>query len=216
VQQTHHPRRAGRIAGPQDRCDEVLPRLVAKGQAPAERQVAPVIAEAIEERQLLGAVGLVLGHIEIDSDQAHAAPPATMPRNDRVGQRFVHREQHPRRGRVLEARDRRLRRQASAVDRIAPEQQLVEGIVGEAVGGIAIGMATGDRVDALGEQIAHPVRDARRDARIGHRRRQGGQQVEPAVGRREQDRAAIRTGVRLIKGGEDRPIGRVRKKNRLC
>ena len=136
---------------------------------PNERQIAPVIVEAIEEGQLLRAVGLVLGDIEIDRDQPDAAAAAAMPRNHRVGERVAHGEQHPRGGRVLEARDRRLRRQAAAVDRIAPQQQFVDRIVGEPVGIIAVGMAARDREDPLREQIADAVRHARRSARIGRR-----------------------------------------------
>lgn len=48
------------------RGDEVLPRLVVEGQRPHERQIAPVIVEAIEEGELLGAVGLILGAIAIN------------------------------------------------------------------------------------------------------------------------------------------------------
>ena len=157
--------RAGRprgVAGAEDRGDEVLPRLVVKGQGAHERQIAPVIVEAIEEGQLLRAVGLVFGDIEIDRDQPDAASAAAMPGNHRVGERVAHGEQHPRGGRVLEARDRRLRRQAAAVDRIAPQQQFVDRIVGEPVGVIAVGMATRDREDALRDQIADAVRHARR------------------------------------------------------
>jgi hypothetical protein len=50
-------------------------------------------------------------------------------------------------------------------------------IVGEPVGIIAIRVTTGNREDALGEQIADPVRHTRRGARIGHRRGQRGQQT---------------------------------------
>ena len=175
-----------------------------------------MIVEAIEEGELLRAVGLVFGDIEIDGDQPDAASASAMPGNHRVGERVAHGEQHPRGGRVLEARDRRLRRQAAAVDRIAPQQQFVDRIVGESVGIIAVGMATRDREDALREQIADAVRHARRRARIGDRRGEGRQQAEPSVGRFEQDRAAVRTRVRLIKGRDQGPIGQVGKQNSLC
>ena len=199
--------RAGRprgVAGAEDRGDEILPRLVVKGQGAHERQIAPVIVEAIEEGELLRAVGLVLGDIEIDRDQPDAASAATMPGNHRVGERVAHGEQHPRGRRVLEARDRRLRRQAAAVDRIAPQQQFVDRILGEPVAVIAIGMAARDREDPLGDQIADAVRHARRIARIGDGRREGRQQAEVSVRRLEQDRAAVRTRVRLIKGRDQR------------
>ena len=64
-----------------------------------------------------------------------------------------------------------------------PQQQFVDRFVGEPVGIIAVGMATGDREDALGEQIADAMRQPRRDASVGHRGRQRGQQAESSIGR---------------------------------
>ena len=208
MQQADRARRPRGVAGAEDRGDEVLPRLVVKGQGAHERQIAPVIVEAIEEGQLLGAVGLVLGGIQIDRDQPDAASAAAMPGNHRVGERVAHGEQHPRGRGVLEARDRRLRGQAAAVNRIAPQQQFVDRILGEPVAVIAIGMAARDREDALGDQIPDAVRHAPRIARIGDGRREGRQQTEVSVGRLQQDRPAVRTRVRLIKGRRsagDRP-----------
>ncbi len=175
-----------------------------------------MIVEAVEEGELLGPMGLVVGDIQIDRDQPDAAPPPAMAGNHGVGEGLAHLQQHPRGGRVLEARDRRLRRQTVAVDRVAPQQQFVDRIVGQPVGVIAVGMATGDREDALREQIANAVRHARRRARIRDRRRQRRQQAKSSIGRCEQDRAAIRTRVGLIKGRDQGTIGQVRKENSLC
>ena len=77
-------------------------------------------------------------------------------------------------------------------------------------------MATGDREHALREQIADAMRDARRRAGIGDRRRERRQQAEASIGRFEQDRAAVRTRVGLIKGRDQGPIGQVGKQNSLC
>ena len=98
---------------------------IVKGQARHEWQVAPVIIEAIEEGELLRAVGLVFGDIEVDRDQASAPSPAAMAGQHPVGERVAHGAQHPRGRRALEPRDRRLRRQAAALDRVAPQQQFV-------------------------------------------------------------------------------------------
>ena len=87
----------------------------------------------MEEGELLRAVRLVFGDIEINRDEADVSSPPLMARNHRVGERLAHGEQHPRGGRVLEARDRRLRRQARAVDRVAVQQHFVDRIVGEPV-----------------------------------------------------------------------------------
>ena len=120
----------------------------------------------MEEGELLRAVRLVFGDIEINRDEADVSSPPLMARNHRVGERLAHGEQHPRGGRVLEARDRRLRRQARAVDRVAVQQHFADRIVGEPVGVIAVGMATGDRKDLLREPVADAMRHARRRARI--------------------------------------------------
>jgi hypothetical protein len=216
MQETHRPAGPRRVARAEDRGDEVLPRLAVKRQARDERQITPVVVEAIEEGQLLRAVRLVVGDIEIDGDEANVSAPPPMARNHRVGERVAHGEQHPRGGGVLEARDRRLRRQAGAVDRVAAQQQFVDRIVGEPVGVIAVRMPTRDRKDPLREQVADTVRHARRRAGIGDRRRQGGQQTQLAVGGLEQNRAAVRARMWLIKGRDQGPIGQLRKQNRLC
>ena len=51
---------------------------------------------------------------EIVGLKPDAASASAMPGDHRVGERLAHREQHPWGGRVLEARDRRLRRQPAA------------------------------------------------------------------------------------------------------
>ena len=105
---------------------------------------------------------------------------------------------------------------AATLNRVAPQQQFVDRILGEAVRVIAVGMATRDREDALREQIGDAVRDARRRPRIGDRRAERRQQPELAVGRFEHDRAAVRTRMGLIERRDQGPIGHVRKQNRLC
>ena len=78
---------------------------------------------------------------------------------------------------MLKARDRRLRRQAAAVDRVAAQQQFVDRIVGEPVAIIAVRMATRNRKHTLRHQVADAVRHACRHAGIGDRRSQGRQQT---------------------------------------
>jgi hypothetical protein len=216
MQQAHDPSRARGVPGAEDRGDEILSRLVVKRERAHERQITPVLIEAIEEGELLRPVGLVFRDIEIDRNQSDAAPPPAVSRNHRVGQRVAHGQQHARGRRVLEARDRRLRGQAAAVDRIAPQHQFVDRIIGQPVRVIAVGMATRDREDALREQITDAMRHAGRCARIGHGRAQRRQQPELAIGRLQQNRAAVRTRVRLIKGGDQGTISQVGKENSLC
>jgi hypothetical protein len=215
-QEAHRAAGPRRVAGAKDGRHEVLPRLPVKRQAGEERQIAPVVVEAIEEGELLRAVRLVFGDIEIDGDEADPAPPPPMARNHCVRQRVPHGEQHPRGGRVLEARDGRLRREPKAVDWIPAEQQFVDRIVREPVGIIAVRMATRDREYTLREEVADLVRHPRRRPRIGDRRGQGREQAEVAIGRFEQDRAAVRARMGLIEGRDQGTIGQVREQNSLC
>ncbi len=120
--QAHRAGGACGVAGAEDRGDEGLAGLAVTGQRPDERQRTPVIGEPLEDGERLRAVGLVVRHIEVDRDQPDAAPAPTMPGDHGVRTRRAHREQHPRGGRVLEPRDRRLRGHAAAVDRIASQQ----------------------------------------------------------------------------------------------
>ena len=76
-----------------------------------------------------------------------------MPRDDPRGQLVRHAVERAAVDRVLEPRQRRLRRQALARNRVSVEQQLVDGVVGETVGIIAVGMAAGDAKDALADQV---------------------------------------------------------------
>ena len=70
---------------------------------------------------------------------------------DARGQLAPHPIQPGARGAVLEPRDRRLRGQGGAGHRVAPEQQLVDGVVGEMLGVVAVGMTAGDAEDPLAE-----------------------------------------------------------------
>jgi hypothetical protein len=61
-----------------------------------------------------------------------------------------------------------------------------------------------------GEQVTDAVRHERRRSRVGDRRGQGRQQTQLTVRGLEQDRAAVRARVWLIKGRDQRPIGQRR------
>jgi hypothetical protein len=60
---------------------------------------------------------------------------------------------------ILEPRQRRLRAQGRALERIALEQQLVDGIVDQPRGVVAVGVPTGQPEDALTQQIPERVQD---------------------------------------------------------
>ncbi len=80
-----------------------------------------------------------------------------MPVDDTCGQFAAHLVEVLHAHLVFEARDRRLRGEGGAENRIPPEQQLVNRVVGQPVGIIRIGMAAGEPEDALRQQIRERV-----------------------------------------------------------
>ena len=126
----------------------------------------------MEEPVLLVDVQRTVGGIEIDGDEPNALAQALAVKGQHgVGQRRPQPiEIGPPHG-VLEPRQRRLRPRRRALERIALEQQLVDRIVDQPRGVVAVRVATGQPEDALAQQI--PERDAQRS---GH----GGLGVEEA------------------------------------
>ena len=194
-----------RVAGPQQRRAQILLRLVIKGQKRQERQVTPRVVVPMKERQLLRAVRRVVRHIEIDRDATRApAQPLAMAIDHGGRQRAADAIQRTRPDAIFKPRDRGLRGEGLPLHRIAVEQQLLDRIVGEPVGIVAIGIAGGDAEDALREHVRQRMRDAGRVAGVRETGRQPRRQIQAAVGRLQQDRATVPTGVRLI---EDRDEG---------
>jgi hypothetical protein len=118
--------------------------------------------------------------------------------------------------RVLKARERGLRGQAVAGDRIAIEQQLVDRIVREARRVVGIGVAAGQAEDALPHQVLHRVHDLARLARIGQTGGHPSRQAQPLIDGLQQDRAPIRTAVCLVEPGDHRPLAEEWEQDRLC
>ena len=160
---------------------------------------------AVEERQLLLAVGGVVGRVEVDGD-LRGAPLARPPLllDHSVGQRVGHIPQLGPAHRVLEARQRRLRGQGRPVERIAPDQELVDRIVGQASGVGAVGVATGQPEHPLLEQLLDLMADLAGLPPIEQAPRQPLGQAQVGVDALEQNRAAIRAGMRLIEPRDDR------------
>ena len=164
AQQAADPRVAAASARPQQRGHYVLHRLGVERHRGDERQIAPRVVVAVEERELLLAVGGIVGRIEVDRDESHAvAEPLAVVGQD--GRRPTARPEPIQVGaahRILEPRQRRLRAQGRAGERIAVEQQLVDRIVGQPGGVVAVGVAAGQPEHALPQQIAERVRDLAR------------------------------------------------------
>ena len=161
-------------------------------------------------------MGRVLGRVEVDRDPAGlAAPPPLMPRDD------THRQLTPQRVElldpdvVLEPRDRRLRGEGVTVDRIAPEQERVGRIVGEAVGIVGVGMAARDPEDPLAEHIRQGVSDLPGlpvvDQTVG-------ESVDHAVlpfRCAKQDSPTIGTRMRLIERSDEGLVEEIREEHSL-
>jgi hypothetical protein len=71
----------------------------------------------------------------------------------------------------------------------------------------------GDPVDALRDQGPHRVPDLRRHPAVRQDIGDRGREAQAAIGRLQQDRAAIRTRVRLIKRGDEGRVEEVREQN---
>src|SRR5207249_6869063 len=97
-----------------------------------------------------------------------------------------------------------LRAQGRALERIALEQQLVDGVVDQPRGVVAVGVTTGQPEDALTQQIPERVRDLAGLPVIANDAGQPPRQPESVVDRLDQNRAAIGAGLGLIEPSDDR------------
>ena len=102
------------------------------------------------------------------------------------------------------------------MDRIAPEQQLVDGIVGKPRGVVGVVVAERQAVDALAEKVRERVPHLAGLALIDERGRQSRDQAQTSLCRREQDRTAIGAGVGHIERRRQRPVEQLREQNTLC
>ena len=109
-QQPARPARGRRIARPQHRRAQVLLGFVVEGEKRQQRQITPTVVVSVEERELLRAMGRVIGRIEINRDlPSPAMEPPLMPLDHVGGEVASHRIEVLRFDTVFEARDRGLR-----------------------------------------------------------------------------------------------------------
>ena len=106
---------------------------------------------------------------------------------------------------VLEPRDRRLRRQPTARQRVAPEQQLVDRVVSEPVRIVAVGMAAGDPEYPLADQVLERVPDLLRCPAVNQTPAECLDQPVDALGGLEQHGAAIRARLLAVEHRDQRP-----------
>ena len=81
---------------------------------------------------------------------------------------------------------------------------------------IRIGIATGNPEHPLRDEIAERMRHTIGVAGVGQTATQARRQLQTLIGRAQQDRAAVRTGVRLVERSDQRLGDEVRKENSLC
>jgi hypothetical protein len=161
-------------------------------------------------------MGRVIGRIEIDRNPARPAmEPPLMALDHRGGQFVTHRIEGVHPDVVFETRDRGLRGERIAVDGIASEQEFVDRVLREPIRVIRIGMAAGESIDALRQQILERVPHLPRLPIIDEA---PGEALDQAVARLrgfEQDRPAIRTRVGLIKCRDQRFVEEVWEEDSL-
>ena len=161
-------------------------------------------------------MGLVVGGVEIDRDPPRAPAEASLMPLDHARREFApHRIEGLDPDLVFKPRDRRLRGERVAHHRVAPEQQLVNGIVGEPVGIVGIGMATRDTEDPLGQQVPQRVPDL---AGLPGVDQTLGEPLDHPVlplCRLEQDGPTIGTRVLLIERGDEGCVEEIREEDSL-
>ena len=116
---------------------------------------------------------------------------------------------------LLEAGEGRLRSQGRRHNRVAPYEELVDRVVFEAGGIVAIHVAAGQPEAAVPDERGEIVRDLPRLASPGEAVRQPGGQAGLVVGCLEQDRAAIGALVRGIESSEEGLGKEVREQHRF-
>ena len=100
-------------------------------------------------------------------------------------------------------------------DGVAPEQKLLNRVVGQAIRVVRIGMAAGEPEDPLGQQVAEGVAHLARRAIIDQAPCEAVDQAVPALRSVQQDGAAIGACVRLVECRDEGFVEKVREENTL-
>jgi hypothetical protein len=205
------------IARTEYRGEEMLFRLVVEGQEPQDGQVAPRVVVAIEQGQLLIAVGRVVGRIQVDGDASgFAAEPLAMSLDDEIGKCGPESIQGQGTDRVLEAAERRLRSQGIALDGIPAKQQLVDRVVRQAGCIVGIGITAGEAKDPLGDEIAKLVGNLPRLPVIAEACRERGCQPQAIVSSLQEHCAPVGAAVLLVEGDDDGLGSELREQQTGC
>jgi hypothetical protein len=187
----------GRLARPQEDRD----RLARHRLVDVDRHETAAVVMRVEQRELLPAIGAILGVIDVEHD-------APRHRLEAVAEQFDHRRHHPlergRAGQVFEPADGRLRAQIRSGLRQATDRHLEGRVLAQRVAVIGIGIACRDRQRAETDHLGDLVDDLVRRAGIFDASRQSLGDLEPALDLGQQHNAAIRGQPAAIETGDNR------------
>ena len=116
---------------------------------------------------------------------------------------------------VLEPRDRRLRGQGRASHRVSLEKQLVDRVVRQVVGIVAVRMTARDAEDPLPNQVRERVSNLRRRALVGETTGKPLDEAVHALRRLEKDGAAIRARLLAVESGHEGLVEELREQDSL-
>jgi len=213
----HCPRLVGSVPRSKNGGTQVLIRLIVEAQETQHWQVAPAIIIAVEKGELLRSVGGILGRVEIDRDPSGFAPQsAAMAFDDRTGERFADAKKFLGANAVLEARKCRLACQRGAVDRVATDEHLVDGIICQASGVVAIGVAARHREHSLPNELGDLVGDLGGITSVFDASGQAFGQPQSLIGGFQKHRTPVRTAMVLVEPGDDGLGKKFWKNHTLC
>ncbi len=153
----------------------------------------------------------IIGRVEVDGDaMGTATQPLGMAMDHAGGQRLTYAIELLGADGVLKARQRGLRSQIAARDRIAVEQHLVNGIGRQTGRVVGVRITAGNREHALRQQLAHAMIDLARLPCVAQTSSQSFNQSVAAIGRLQQHGSAIGTALPLIEldyGGLGKNLG---------
>jgi len=139
-----------------------------------QRQVAMAVVVMVVEGQFLLAVGAVFGVVHVQHDDARGLRVTGDEALDEGPGQTVDVFAAEA---VLQAREGRPRGQRSGfIQRCTPQRQFEHGVAAQAVGVIAVDIATGALVDPLAQQVGDAVLDVGRMPTVMDRRRQAADQ----------------------------------------
>jgi hypothetical protein len=171
----------------------------------------------VEEAELLLPVRRVVRGIEVDRNQSGlAAESPGMMTDDDLGQFGSQTKEVFARSGVFEARERGLRSKRVAVDRVTIEDQLVNRVVSQMSGVVAVSVSTRHTIDTLPQKVMNGVFDHVGIALVEDASCQTLTQPQSGIDTFDQDRTAVRAAVVLVERGKDRLGKEIRKKNSLC